>query len=269
MKTIDKVVGMTVFLLPAVLCGICQAKAQAAIHTETVEYRQGDTVLEGYLAYDSSIKGKMPGVLIVHEWTGIGPYVKRRAEEIARLGYAGFAADIYGKGVRPKDAKEAAVQAGIYRADRKLMRLRAIAGLDQLKKFKFVDPQRIAAMGYCFGGGVALELARSGADISGVVSFHGTLDTPNPQDALNIKAKVLVCHGADDPYVSPEQVAAFQNEMRSAKVDWQMNIYGNAVHSFTNPDSGSDNSKGAAYNRKADLRSWEAMRSFFKEIFSR
>jgi dienelactone hydrolase len=255
------------FLLPIVLLGTFHLNAEAAMHTQTVEYKQGDTVLEGYLAYDDSIKGKVPGVLIVHEWTGIGPYVKKRCEQIASLGYVGFAIDIYGKGVRPKDSKEAAAQAGIYRADRLLMRERAKAGLQELKKMNFVDPKRIAAMGYCFGGGVVLELARSGADIAGVVSFHGTLDTPNPQDAQNIKAKVLVCHGADDPYVKPEQVLAFQNEMRAGRVDWQMIIYGNAVHSFTNPDSGNDPSTGAAYNEKADRRSWEAMQAFFKEIF--
>lgn len=241
--------------------------AHAALRTETVEYKQGDTVLEGYLAYDDSVKGKVPGVLIVHEWTGLGPYVKKRAEQIAGLGYVGFAVDIYGKGVRPKDSKEAAAQAAIYRGDRALMRARAQAGLDQLKKYKFVDPARIAAIGYCFGGGTALELARSGADIAGAVSFHGNLDTPRPEDAKNIKAKILVCHGADDPYVNAEQVAGFQNEMRAGGVDWQMNIYGNAVHSFTNPDSGNDSSAGAAYNKEADRRSWEAMKSFFKEIF--
>jgi dienelactone hydrolase len=237
------------------------------VKTQDVEYRDGNTVLEGYLAYDDAIKGKMPAVLIVHEWTGVGPYVKRRAEQIAGLGYAGFAIDIYGKGIRPADVNEAAKQAAIYRGDRQLMRRRAMAGLEQVKTYSFVDANQIAATGYCFGGGVTLELARSGADLKGVVSFHGNLDTPNPDDAKNIKAKVLVCHGADDPYVTQEQVTAFQNEMRKAKVDWEMIIFGNAVHSFTNPESGSDPSKGAAYNREADMRSWEAMREFFKEIF--
>lgn len=257
------------YLFSIVLLFTFCMNANAGIHTEIVNYKQGDTVLEGYLAYDDSIKEKMPGVLIVHEWTGVGPYVKKRAEQIAALGYVGFAIDIYGKGIRPKDSKEASIQAGIYRSDRSLMRERAKAGLEKLKKYRFVDPQRIAAIGYCFGGGVVLELARSGADIAGVVSFHGNLDTPHPEDAKNIKAKILVCHGADDPYVTPEHVMAFQNEMRAAGVDWQMISYGNAVHSFTNPDSGNAPSGGAAYNEKADRRSWEAMKSFLKEIFSR
>lgn len=242
--------------------------AYAAMRTETVEYKHGDTTLEGYLAYDDSAEEKMPGVLIVHEWTGIGPYVQRRARQIASLGYAGFAVDIYGKGIRPKDAKEASGQAGIYRSDRGLMRERVKAGLEELKKHGSVDPERIAAIGYCFGGGVVLELARSGADIAGVVSFHGDLNTPDPQDAKNIRAKILVCHGADDPYVTPDDADAFRDEMRSGGCDWQMNIYGNAVHSFTNPDSGNDRSKGAAYNKEADERSWEAMKEFFAEIFS-
>ncbi|MDD5583670.1 MAG: dienelactone hydrolase family protein [Candidatus Omnitrophica bacterium] len=242
--------------------------AYAGIHTETIEYKQGDTILEGYLAYDDSLKGKVPAVLIVHEWTGPGPYVKNRAQQLAGLGYVAFAVDVYGKGVRPKDKKEAGIQAGIYRANRPLMRQRVNAGLQELKKYKFVDSTRIAAIGYCFGGGAALELARSGAGIAGVVSFHGNLDTPYPEDAKNIKAKILVCHGADDPAVPEQQLAAFEKEMRAAKVDWQTNIYGNAVHSFTNPGSGNNPSSGAAYNEQADKRSWEAMKSFFNEIFA-
>jgi dienelactone hydrolase len=237
------------------------------LKTQTIEYRDGDTVLEGYLAYDETHKGKLPAVLIVHEWTGIGPYVKKRAEQLASLGYVAFAVDVYGKGVRPANRDEASKQAAIYRGDRVLMRRRALAGFEKVREFSFVDPSRIAAIGYCFGGGVALELARSGADVKGVVSFHGNLDTPSLQDAKNIKAKVLVLHGADDPYVPQEQIDAFMKEMRDAKVDWQMIYYGNAVHSFTNPDAGSDPSRGAAYNEKADKRSWQAMMAFLKEIF--
>lgn len=259
---------MRKYLFLSIFIFIFFVDASAKLHTETVEYMQGDTVLEGYIAYDDSLQGAVPGVLIVHEWTGIGPYVKRRTEEIAGLGYVGFAADIYGKDVRPKDGQEAALQAGIYRADRQLMRERAKAGLEALKNHRLVDKKHIAVMGYCFGGGVALELARSGADIAGVVSFHGNLDTPHPNDAKNIKAKILVCHGADDQVVTPAQASAFEDEMRAAGVDWQMIIYGNAAHSFTNPGSGTDPSARAAYNEKADKRSWEAMKEFYKEIFS-
>jgi dienelactone hydrolase len=253
------------FMVAALTIG--QNPAEASIKTQNVEYKDGDTVLEGYLAYDDSIKGKMPAVLIVHEWTGIGPYIKERAEQIAGMGYAAFAIDIYGKGVRPADVSEAAKQAAIYRNDRQLMRRRALTGLEEVKKFSFVDANRIAAIGYCFGGGVVLEMARSGADLKGVVSFHGNLDTPHPEDTKNIKAKILVCHGSDDPHIPLEKVTAFEDEMRKAKADWQMIIYGNAVHSFTNPASGNDPSKGAAYNKEADMRSWEAMKAFFKEIF--
>ena len=240
---------------------------RAEVRTEAVEYKQGDAVLEGYLAYDDAVKGKRPGVLIVHEWMGVNPYVKKRAEQLARLGYIAFAADIYGKGVRPKNSDEAAAESKKYKTDRQLMRDRVNAGLAILKKNKLADTKRTAAIGYCFGGTTVLELARSGADVNGIVSFHGGLDSLNPNDAKNIKGKVLALHGGDDPFVPAEQVAAFQDEMRKAGVDWNMVIYGGAVHSFTNPDAGNDNSKGAAYNEKADKRSWEDMRQFFSEIF--
>ena len=241
--------------------------AFAQLHTEAVEYKDGDTVLEGYLAYEESTKDIRPGVLVVHEWMGIGSYVKKRVEQLAQLGYTAFAADIYGKGIRPKNNEEAAQQAGIYKNNRPLMRRRALAGLEVLKNQPLIDKTRLAAIGYCFGGTTILELARSGADLAGVVSFHGGLDTPNPDDAKNIKAKVLVLHGGDDPYVPGAQVLAFQDEMRKAHVDWQMITYGGAVHGFTNPGAGNDPAKGAAYNEKADKLSWEAMKQFFNEIF--
>lgn len=248
---------------------LCIVNVSAEIHTEVVEYRHGEARLEGYLAYDNSLKGNNPGIIVVHAWKGTGPYVKSRTEQLAAMGYVAFAPDIYGKGIRPKTNKEAAAQAGIYRQDRKLMRARVQAGLTQLNQHKLVDPKRIAAIGYCFGGGVVLELARSGADIAGVVSFHGNLDTPDPADAKNIVARVLVLHGADDPHVPEQQLTAFKQEMRAGDVDWQVISYGGAVHSFTNPQSGNNPSRGVAYNKKADLRSWAAIKLFFDELFSK
>jgi dienelactone hydrolase len=246
---------------------VAAAPAAAEVRKEVVEYKHGDVVLEGYLAYDDALPGKRPGVLVVHEWTGHNPYARKRAEQLAQLGYVAFALDMYGKGVQAKDAADAAAKSDVFKKDRALMRARAGAGLDVLRKHPLVDPGRLAAIGYCFGGTTVLEMARGGADLLGVVSFHGALDTPRPEDARNIKGKVLVLHGADDPFVPAPQVAAFEEEMRKAKVDWQLVAYGGAVHSFTNPGAGDDNSKGAAYNAKADARSWQAMKDFFAEIY--
>lgn len=240
----------------------------AVLHSEAVEYRDGDAIMEGYLVYDDAVAGKRPGVLVVHEWMGLGPYAKGRAEQLAKLGYVAFAADIFGKGLRPKDAKEASQFSGKYKSDRKLLRSRVNAAFDVLIKQKLVDTKKTAAIGYCFGGTTVLELARSGADIAGIVSFHGGLATPAPEDAKNIKSKVLALHGGDDPFVKPDEVLAFQDEMRMAGVDWHFVSYGSAVHSFTNREAGDDPKKGAAYNEKADKRSWEAMKVFFREIFS-
>ncbi len=231
--------------------------SHAAIHTETVEYKQGDTTLEGFVAYDDAVHGQRPGILVVHQWMGLTDYEKKRAEMLAQLGYISFCADIYGKGAL----------AGKYKGDRQLLRARINAGLAALRLQTLVDQKRVAAIGYCFGGTTVIELARSGADIAGIVCFHGGLDSPTPADGKNIKCKVLVCHGADDRASSPEDIAAFENEMRTAGVDWQLIKYGGAVHAFTQPNAGNDNSKGAAYNEKADKRSWEAMTQFFAEIF--
>ncbi len=241
--------------------------AFAALHTETVEYKHGDTVLEGYLAYDDATDNKRPGVLVVHEWKGLGAHAKASAEKLAGLGYVAFAVDMYGKGIRPQTNEEAAAQASLYKNDRRLMRSRIEAGLDVLKANALTDSRKIAAIGYCFGGTTVLELARSGAEIAGVVSFHGGLNTPTPDDAKNIKASILVLHGADDPFVPKEEVAAFKEEMQKGNVNGQFISYAGAVHSFTNPEAGSDPSQGAAYNKDADQRSWEDMKQFFSKIF--
>lgn len=234
-----------------------------------MEYRQGNTRLVGYLAFPKDVTGPLPGILVVHEWMGLNDYAKHRADQLAELGYIAFAADIYGDGKIAANREEAGKLAGSYKNDRPLLRARVAAGLATLKAQPGVAGDKIAAIGYCFGGTAVLELARSGADIAGVVSFHGGLDTPTSQDAKNIRAKVLALHGADDPYVPADQVAAFENEMRQAGVDWQLIVYGGAVHGFTNPANGTDNSKGAAYNALADARSWVAMQQFFNELFAK
>jgi dienelactone hydrolase len=255
---------MTTFIAMVTLLSM-HAVANAAIKSQTVEYKQGDTVCEGWLVYDASMTGKRPGVLVAHQWKGLTDYEKKRAEMLAALGYVVFCADIYGKGVRADNAQEAAKLAGRYKNDRVLLRARVNAALDQLKKEPLVDAGRLAAIGYCFGGTTVLELARSGADVVAVVSFHGALATPTPSDAKRIHGKVLALHGADDPFVPSSEVATFEEEMRSAGVDWQLVAYGGAVHSFTDWNAGNDNSKGAAYNEKADRRSWQAMKDLFAE----
>ena len=254
------------FLAPVLLAAFFAAEVRGAVQTKVIEYRHGDTILEGYLAWDEAVQGHRPGVLIVHEWMGLGDYARMRANKLAEMGYAAFALDMYGKGIRPKTPQEAASQAGLYKKDRALMRARAQAGLDVLLGSDLCDPKRVAAIGYCFGGTTVLELARSGAAVAGVVSFHGGLETPTPGDAKNIRCKVLVLHGGDDPHVPRKDVEAFEDEMRAGTVDWQLIVYGSAVHSFTNPSAGDDKSKGAAYNAQADRRSWEAMQQFFAEV---
>ena len=241
--------------------------ADAAIQSGVVDYKSGSVVLEGYTSQDTGLSGKRPGVVVVPDWLGVSKSYKDIADKLASMGYVAFVADIYGKGVRPANREEAANEAGKYKADRKLMRDRALAALDELKKNPNVDPDRIAAIGYCFGGTTVVELGRSGAPLAGIVSFHGGLDSPTPADGKNIKGKVLVLHGADDPLVPLKDILAFKDELRNAGVDWQMIYYGDAVHSFTQKGAGSDKSRGVAYHEKADKRSWEAMKQFFAEIF--
>ncbi|HEX9997641.1 MAG TPA: dienelactone hydrolase family protein [Abditibacterium sp.] len=246
---------------------LCALPTQAKLVTKNVEYSQGGQILEGFLAYDDAFNGKRPGVLIGHQWKGLGEYEKRRARMLAQMGYIAFALDIYGKGIRPKSPAQARVQATKYRSNRPLLRERARAAVIALRKQPNVDEARLAMIGYCFGGGTALELARSGADLRGFVSFHGNLDTPNPSLAKNIKGKILILHGAIDPAVKPESIKSFHDEMEAANVDYQFISYSGAVHSFTEKEAGNDISKGSAYNERADKRSWQAMKTFFNEIF--
>ena len=241
--------------------------AHAKVKSQLVEYKDGDTVLEGYLAFDDAAKGKRPGVLVVHAWMGLDDNARKRADMLAGLGYVAFAADIYGKGVRPKDRDEAGKLAGKYKGDRKLLRQRVNAAYAEMLKNAKVDAAKTAAIGFCFGGTTVLELARSGTTLSGVVSFHGGLDSPTPADGAAIKAKVLVLHGSADQGSKPADIAAFQKELTDAKVDWQLVEYGGAVHCFTDKGAGNDPSKGCAYDPVADVRSWAAMRAFFDELF--
>lgn len=253
------------FLTLAALSCVSLSPLFAEIKEDTVEYKSGAVVCEGWHAYDTGKTGKLPAVLIVHQWTGLSDNEKMRARMLAELGYNVFAADIYGKGIRPQPpaAKDEATK---YKSDRALYRERLTSAFQLLARDEHTDATRIAVIGYCFGGTGALELARSGADVKAVVSFHGGLGTPTPDDAKNIKGQVLVCHGADDKAVPPDEVAAFHAEMKAAGVRYEFIAYPGAVHAFTQKSAGNDNSKGVAYNAEADIKSWEAMKNFFAKV---
>jgi dienelactone hydrolase len=253
-------------LTPLLLLLAAPLMLRAEIVTKSILYKDGDTTLEGYLAYDSTGTAKRPGVLVVHQWKGLTEYEKKRCEMLAKLGYVAFAADIYGKDVRPTTTQDASALVTKYKTDRALLRERVKAGLECLRKQDRVDPKCLAAIGYCFGGTTVIELARSGADVGGVVSFHGGLDSPNPEDGRRIRCQVLALCGADDPFVPEKDMDAFEAEMRAAQVDWRLVKYGGAVHSFT--DWNADGSmKGAQYNERADKRSWEEMKHFLTALF--
>ena len=255
-------------LSPLLLALSLVTGAHAALVEKAVIYHQGGATLEGYHVYDDAVAGKRPAILVVHQWTGLTDHEKGRSRALAELGFNVFAADIYGKGIRPQPP-EAGTEAGKFKGDRVLFRARLMAGLDWLKADERTEVKKIAAIGYCFGGTGVLELARSGAAVAGVVSFHGALDAAPGFLAQpgKVKAKVLVLHGADDPYAPAEQVAAFEKEFTAAKADWQLVLYSGAVHAFTQKEAGNDNSKGAAYNEAADRRSWAAALAFFAELF--
>lgn len=233
---------------------------------ETLTYSLGDTTFHGYLA-DPEGSGRRPGVLIAHEAPGLNDHPKRRARMIAELGYVALAADLYGGGRVAGKGEDAQQLMAPLRENIPRLRQHVRAGFDALAGRANVDPNRLGAMGYCFGGLAVLELARMGAPLAGVVSFHGILATKTPEDAKNITAKILVCTGAEDPLVPPAQVAAFSDEMTKAGVDWQVITYGGAKHAFTNPDA--NRPPALAYNAAADARSWEAMRSHWFELFGK
>ncbi len=245
---------------------ITSTSIQAKVILSKVEYKSGSDVFEGILAFDSARKDKKVAVVVFHNWMGITSETESKITALAQLGHVAFAADLYGKGIRPKSIKEAGDLAGALKSNRKLLRDRVNLALNQLQSNKMVDSKKIFATGYCFGGTAALELARSGASILGVVSFHGGLSNPTPSDAQNIKAHVLIFHGALDPFVPADEVAAFKKEMDAAKIDYQFTSFSGAVHSFTEQAAGDDISKGAAYNKIADKRSWEGMNNFFHEL---
>ena len=237
------------------------------MRAESLEYQDGDVTLKGFVALDDQSNHKRPGILVMPEAFGLGKQAKDRALRLASLGYAALAGDPYGNGLEVSDLQEAITHAGAIREDNTRFRQRIRAGLDALTALPQVDADRLVVMGYCMGGSCSLEMARDGAPLKGVVSFHGALETQSPAEPGTVQAKVLVCHGADDPFVPVEHVTAFEEEMTRAGVDWQVISYGGTVHSFTNPEA--DGSiEGICYNKQADERSWQAMQAFFDEIFA-
>lgn len=232
----------------------------------TYDYHDEQTLLEGYYAYDDSIKGKRPAVLVVHDWSGKNAFACGKADKLAELGYVGFALDMYGKGKsgKTKEEKSALMQPLVQHRDKLLQRV--LAAYQAVKTIDVVDTSRIGIIGFCFGGLCALDLARSGADIKGTVSFHGLLDAPDNMPKHPIKSRILALHGFDDPMVTPEKVMHFGEEMTAAKADWQLHMYGNTMHAFTNPEA-NDRDFGTVYNKLADERSWISMKNFFAEVF--
>jgi dienelactone hydrolase len=237
---------------------------EAAVKVETVDYKQGDTTLEGWLAYDDAKQGKRPGVVVFPAYYGPSKHEHEVAERLAKMGYVAFVADVYGKGVRPNTPQTAGAESGKYMKDRPLLLARAQAAFNQLRGNAMVNTAKIVAIGYCFGGAGALDLARSGAPLVDTVTFHGALPTPTPENAKNIKGHVLALHGAADPIVGPQAVAGFEKEMTDANVDWQVVLYGGVMHAFTDPYLGTDPSHGTKYDPVADKRSWQAMTDLFK-----
>jgi dienelactone hydrolase len=248
----------------------CSIAAQAAVQEEEVTYGDRETPLKGYLAFDDGVAGMRPGVLVVHEWWGLNDYARKRARMLAELGYIALAVDMYGEGKTTGHPDDAGKFSGELRRNLPLAEARFLAALNFLRQQPKVDVEKIAAIGYCFGGGMVLEMARTGVDLAGVASFHGSLETTTPATPDKVKAKVLVLNGADDTFVTPEQIAAFKQEMEAAGVDYRFVNYPEARHSFTNPEADEFGKKfnlPLAYDQEADRKSWQAMQDFFAEIF--
>ena len=238
-----------------------------AIVSNTVGYLDGDVLLEGFFAFDDSIVGRRPAVLINHTWAGRDDFVAEKAKKLAALGYVGFAVDMYGKGVLGSCPEENAKLMQPFMDNRQMLQKRMHAALYAVKLLPWVDDNKIAAMGFCFGGLCSLDLARAGADLKGVVSFHGLLGAPVNTDRNAIKAKILALHGHDDPLGPVEQVLAFEREMTEAGADWQLHTFGNTMHAFTNPAANNPDF-GTVYQPDADRRSWLEMENFLAEIFA-
>jgi dienelactone hydrolase len=253
-------------LISLMLVGIAST-VQAKVITKTVSYQHDGVNLEGFLAYDDSIKGKRPAVLVVHEWWGLTDYVRSRAEQLAGLGYVAFALDMYGKGKVTKHPSQAGEWMRQVRSNVYQWQQRALAGLEVLKKDPRTDVNRIAAIGYCFGGATVQQLAYSGANLRGVVSFHGSLMLPMSDQIQQVKAKILICHGAADPFTKRGEIEQYLAAMEKAGLDYRMIIYGGARHGFTNPGADSFGIDGVKYSKSADMRSWADMQVFFEQIF--
>ncbi|WP_133130703.1 dienelactone hydrolase family protein [Legionella yabuuchiae] len=236
------------------------------MHAANYLYHDGEQELLGYLAYDEQVKKARPAVLVVHDWSGRNEFACKKAERLAEMGYLGFAVDVYGEGRLGETLEEKKALMSPYVNDRPLLLKRLQAGLDAVVQMAEVDTNRIVVIGFCFGGLCALDLARSGANLKGAVSFHGLLNKPEGLPEKSIKAKLLVLHGYDDPMVPPEQVDTFCQEMTKANVDWQVHMYGNTKHAFTNPKA-HDQELGTVYNEQAEHRAWQAMKNFLNEIF--
>ena len=249
--------------LAAFALAALSAAAHAKIVGETVTYQHDGKTMKGYLAYDDAMKGKAPGVLVVHEWWGLNDYIRMRTRQVAEMGYVAFAPDMYGDGKVTSDPKEAGALSGGVREAGQLAP-RAKAGLEILKKNAHVDATHLAAMGFCFGGSTTLALAYSGEPLKAAVTFHGSLFAPTPEQAASIKTPIAILHGDKDFFIKPETIQQMKDALDAAKVDWFMVSYAGAYHAFTNPDADKFGIKGIAYNEKAATRSWDEMQRFLK-----